>query len=109
MHQQYVVNKESKKLLQVKLYTRRFASFHLTEKTVRLKSKQQVMLYFGHNKNQMGLTIRDAKIKGIDILLKYLKNRKLVDQRNKKSKANIYDSTVYNCPASAVLLHSNYF
>lgn len=55
------------------------------------------MLYFGHNKNQMGLTIRDAKIKGIDILLKYLKNLKLVDQRNKKSKANIYDSTVYNC------------
>ena len=46
MHQQYVVNKESKKLLQVKniffnFYTRRFASFHLTEKKpVRLKSKQ---------------------------------------------------------------------
>ena len=52
------------------------------------------MSYLSHNKNQMELTIRNAKMKEIDILLKYLKTRKLIFQRNKKLKAHIYASTL---------------
>ena len=52
----------------------------------------------------MELTICNAKIKEIDILLKYLKTRKLIFQRNKKLKANIYASTLKNNFSTSVLL-----
>ena len=67
------------------------------------------MSYFGHYKYQMGLTISDAKIKKIDILLKYFKTRKLIYQRNKKLKANIYASILYNNFSTSVLLQLYFF